>query len=422
MGIGRKAATFAGEQVEEYSPALGIVLPVLPRREFHASKQGTDLFWAIALDGVRITEEEDAVGSPAQAQTTPYPTAAAAQAAYRNLIRDRVKAGWQPALGDHPYTGSLRASLMSALATSPDDRASQMAFADYLAEQGEEVPAITYRIEQDYNDQQTLANLKAFLREPAVSLVRGIVLGFCFGARDRGPQEVIAALLAARDRLVNLRAIFLGDITWDEFEISWIHQSDLTDLLTGFPQLEHFRTRGGAGLALRPFAQENLRSLTFEASNLPRAVVQAVGASRLPALEHLELWLGTANYGANTTPDDLAGILKGDGLPSLRSLGLRNSEIVNAIILRLATAPLMKRLRVLDLSLGTLRDLGAEALLAIPEVAELEKLDIHHHYVTPRMVEELEALGITVDASDRQEPEDGDADDPTIYRYVAHSE
>src|SRR5205807_1269892 len=123
--------------------------------------------------------------------------------------------------------------------------------------------------------------------------------------------------------------------TYDENEISWINQSDVTGLLKAFPQLEHFRARGGNDLALRKFKHDNLKSLVFEASNLPRAVVRAVGASDLPALEHLEIWLGTSEYGANTTAADLKDVLSGKNLPKLRYLGLRNSEIADDIAVAL---------------------------------------------------------------------------------------
>ncbi len=171
---------------------------------------------------------------------------------------------------------------------------------------------------------------------------------------------------------------------------------------------------------MRKFTHQHLRSLAFEASNLPREVVRAIGLSSLPALEHLELWLGTEEYGANTTVADLKNILSGKPTPALRYLGLRNSEIADDVAEALAKSPLLERLEVLDLSLGTLGDPGAEALLAIPGLRRLKKLDIHHHYVSPALVERLQALGIEVDAGDPQEAED--PDDPEAYRYVAHSE
>jgi hypothetical protein len=48
--------------------------------------------------------------------------------------------------------------------------------------------------------------------------------------------------------LTNLRAIFLGDITYEENEISWIEQSDVSPLLRAYPALEVSRVRGGNSL------------------------------------------------------------------------------------------------------------------------------------------------------------------------------
>ena len=80
--------------------------------------------------------------------------------------------------------------------------------------------------------------------------------------------------------------------------------------------------------------------------------------------------------------------------------------------------PRSSRIRVLDLSLGNLSDKGAKALLESPTVARLQKLDIHHHYISPELVEALAGLGIELDADD---PREGDDDDESS-RYIAHSE
>src|SRR5262249_47361204 len=153
-------------------------------------------------------------------------------------------------------------------------------------------------------------------------------------------------------KLPNLKALFLGDIPSTDQEITWIVQSDLTALFDAFPKLEHFRARGGQQLGLGKLKHKHLKSLTFEGSNLPAEVVRAVGRSSLPALEHLELWLGTVAYGADTTVADLKGIFAGKGLPALHYLGLRNSEIADAVAIALARAPILDRIEVLDLSLG----------------------------------------------------------------------
>src|SRR5207249_2377581 len=146
-----------------------------------------------------------------------------------------------------------------------------------------------------------------------------------------------------------------------------------------------------------------LKSLILQSGGLPGSVVRAVAAAELPELEHLELWLGEDQYGGSATLADLAPILSGTRFPKLRYLGLRDAEEADQIAAAVATAPVTERIRVLDLSLGTLSDQGAMSLLASPAVARLEKLDIHHHFCSEAMVEKLNGLGIVLDAGDRQD-------------------
>ena len=118
------------------------------------------------------------------------------------------------------------------------------------------------------------------------------------------------------------------------------------------------RVRGADGLAVTPVRHEALREFAFESGGLPAAVVGSVGECDLPALRHLELWLGTDGYGGDATVDDLAPILTGARLPALTHLGLRDSEIADEVAAALAGAPVVARLESLDLSLGALSDVG----------------------------------------------------------------
>lgn len=281
-----------------------------------------------------------------------------------------------------------------------------------------------YRISLDYDESEAGGHwtdkFAVFLDDPNVRRVPGIVVG-SWGPIDREvtSERVIEALVAARERLPNLRAIFLGDIISEESEISWINQSDVSPLFDAFPALEHFCVRGGTGLALGTLRHAHLKSLVVQTGGLDAGVVREVGAAQLPELEHLELWLGDEDYGGTTTVDDLAPILAGTPFPKLRHLGLRDSEIADAIAAAVARAPVLECVRVLDLSLGTLGDEGAAALLASPAVARLEKLDLHHHYCSEAMMTKLQGLGVEVDLSERQEE---DVDDGKRYRYVAVGE
>ena len=202
----------------------------------------------------------------------------------------------------------------------------------------------------------------------------------------------------------------------EECEISWIRQSDVSPLFAAYPQLEHFCVRGAEGLNLGSLKHDRLKSLIIQSGGLGANVVREVAAADLPELEHLELWLGEENYGGDTTVADLAPILDGKLFPKLKYLGLRDSEIADKIARAVAVAPVVERIRVLDLSLGILTDEGAATLLESPAVARLEKLDVHHHFCSEEMTAKLQSLSVEVDASERMEP---DVYDDEVWRYVA---
>lgn len=263
--------------------------------------------------------------------------------------------------------------------------------------------------------------LATFLDDPAAGQAPGLVIG-AWDYDDMvstGPGAVIEALVAARDRLPNLKALFLGDIVYEECEISWINQGDVSPLLAAYPDLEHFRVRGGTGLTLGTPRHGRLRFLTIEAGGLPANVVREAAVAELPQLEHLELWLGTPEYGGDATPEDLRPILDGLVFPRLRYLGLRNSAAADAIARAVATAPVLERIRILDLSLGNLSDEGAEPLLTSPAVARLEKLDLHHHYLSAAVQDRFRRLGPDVDLGEQREP---DVYGEEEHRYNAVSE
>jgi hypothetical protein len=258
-----------------------------------------------------------------------------------------------------------------------------------------------------------------FLDDSASSRVTGIIVGNWGGMGEDSSQPVVEALVAAQERLPQLRALFLGEILQEECEISWITQTDVSPLFEAYPDLEYFRVRGGSSLRFGTLRHERLKELGVETGGLSRDAVHEIFTSYLPALEHLELWLGMDNYGADTTVEDFAPLLPGTLFPRLRYLGLRDSEIADEIAAVLAHAPVLEQIRVLDLSLGNLGDVGAAALLESPAVRKLEKLDLHFHYCSADMMTALQGLGIEVDVSDRQEPQNwGDGD----HRFVAVGE
>lgn len=256
-----------------------------------------------------------------------------------------------------------------------------------------------------------------FLADPAASEITALVVGdWGQSAMGEDSSGMIADLANASTRLGNLKHVFLGDITVEESEISWIEQSDMSPLWSAYPDLETFRVRGGSGLSLGKMNLLKLKTLIIETGGLSKEVIDQVCDAELPELQHLELWLGDEDYGWTGAISQLQPILDGVLFPNLKYLGLRNSEEADAIAEAVAASKILRSLDVLDLSLGTLADKGVNALLAADGIADLKKLDIHHHYVSDQYISKLQGLGCELNADDVQ-TEDSDDD-----RYVAVSE
>ncbi|MFJ8787735.1 STM4015 family protein [Streptomyces sp. NPDC102462] len=271
---------------------------------------------------------------------------------------------------------------------------------------------------------------QSFVDRVPSTQVRALVIGPWWHDEYSELRPALEPILADAERFPALRALFLADVTGEECEISWLRLTDVTPVLERFPLLEELGVRGGGShglgeepLSLRPVRHGALRVLRFESGGLPGEVVRAVGACELPALERLELWLGVSRYGGDATVADLAPILDQGRFGALRHLGLQDSELQDEIAAALASAPVVAQLESLSLSMGTLTDTGAEALLRGQPLTHLSRLDLHHHFLSESMAERIRtafgSAGTEVDLSDRQEPHRWRDEE---WRYVAVSE
>ncbi|GAA2898365.1 hypothetical protein Acy02nite_84310 [Actinoplanes cyaneus] len=272
--------------------------------------------------------------------------------------------------------------------------------------------------EEDRSDEPVSPGFRAkfetFLTAHGATTESLVIGPWGYAAFDRAP---LGQLGEAAPRLPALRSLFLGDITFDECEISWMKVGDVSSLITAFPLLETLQVRGGEDFAFSPVTSGSLRRLVVQSGGLPRAFTAAVLGSAFPGLTELELWLGTPDYGGDTTLADLRPLLDGTLFPGLRRLGLRNAEIADELAAAIAHAPIVARLESLDLSMGVLSDRGATALLAGQPLTHLRELCLAHHYMSEETAAAVVAAlpETRVDVSD---PQGDDEDD----RYVAVSE
>jgi hypothetical protein len=276
-----------------------------------------------------------------------------------------------------------------------------------------------YRLWFDFEaEENTLALLEHFLADQNVMKVTSLIIGV-WNYECESNQPLVELLTSNSHKLPSLSALFLGDIIEEEAQISWIVQSNLSAMLQAYPQLEYLQVKGNDGLSFGEMKLDHLKTLIVETGGLSPSVAKEIFQAQLPALEHLELWLGTPNYGGDITPEDLEPLLAGSVFPQLRYLGLRDSEIADQVAIAVANAPIVQRLKILDMSLGNMGDIGATALLDSPILKHLEKLDLHHHYISEELTNKLTKLNLIVDVSDRKKADIYDGEE---YRYIAVSE
>ncbi len=276
-----------------------------------------------------------------------------------------------------------------------------------------------YRLVQEYEAEESQKELlDQFLDQTRGFGIEALIIGYWANGSEDSPQQLIDRLIERRDELPMLRALFIGDMTYEENEISWIIQGEYNALLKAFPGLAELRIRGAGSLVIGPIEHHGLRTLVIESGGIPASVLRSLAKSKLPALKHLELWLGTDEYGFDGDLNDCIAVIEGMQPERLSYLGLRDFFLADELAEWVAGQRFVSQLDALDFSLGTIGDKGATALLNSPYVKSLKTLDLSHHYISDEVAEKLTALDINVVLADRQE----DDEDDEGHRYVAVGE
>lgn len=281
--------------------------------------------------------------------------------------------------------------------------------------------SLALRIEVDYdaadNGETIVETLQAVANDPKASHLTALIIGCWEEAFDTSAQSLVDFLVEHKDTFSNLKALFVGEMTYEENEISWINQANYSKLWAAYPQLMHLQIRGMMGLNLGQINHNYLETLIIETGGIDKSVVEQVSTANLPSLKKLELWLGTGDYGWDGSVDDVAALLEAGKFPLLVALGLKNSDIQDEIASTVALSPVLPQLTELDLSMGTLSDTGATVLLENKDkFSHLKSLNLAHHYLSDDMMSKFADFGIPVDISDQEEADDDDD------RYVEVSE
>lgn len=244
-----------------------------------------------------------------------------------------------------------------------------------------------------------------------------LVIG-CWGeSYDNSVQSLLDEFTANADKLRHLKSLFIGDMDYEECEVSWIEQGNYETLLAALPGLEKLTIKGSVGLSLGKVRHAALQEIEIICGGLPKNVLHELAAAELPALTKLNLYLGVEEYGFDGGIEDVKALLRSPLMRQLTYLGLGDSEWQDEVVEAVLEVLPLLRLEVLDFSNGTLTDQGGQLLLdAKDKLKNLKKIDLTYHFLSDEMMERLKATGLPFVLDDPQET-DIDEDDGYIYRF-----
>jgi hypothetical protein len=263
-----------------------------------------------------------------------------------------------------------------------------------------------------------LSQFEALTQDPRAAELQALVFQMdrCDGYEVDNHTFDIAqqAICAAQDRFPQLKALFVGDSQDDHsyqfrFRKSYICVSDIRPFLSAFPKLEvlqifgRFRAEEYFGdctiLQCAGLRHEHLKSLIIETADISPVNIEQLCSINLPELEYFELWIGrSCIHGSAVKP--LAPILTGNTYPKLKYLGLCSSEEAGILVQKVIESPIMEKLVVLDLKMGTLSDFvildmsgnsvnQVELLLNNAATSKLKVLNVTGNYISPHTMAQL---------------------------------
>lgn len=276
----------------------------------------------------------------------------------------------------------------------------------------------SYEYEEYEDGEKSVETIVAdILADPEFPNLEEVVIG-CWGEAwddDDGAQTIIDDIIKNKEKFTHIKSLFVGDMDFEECEVSWIIQGNYEKLFEAMPQLEKLTIKGSSELELGKVNAPNLRSLEIICGGLPKEVIESVRDANLPALEELRLYIGVEDYGFDGSIEDIKSLLEQSNFPKLEILGLCDSEIQNEICEVTLASKYMKQIHRLELSMGSLTDEGGQMLLdKLPEFPNVKYLDVHYHYLTDKMMKQLNALPIEVDTDEQNEPDEWDDE---VYCY-----
>lgn len=263
-----------------------------------------------------------------------------------------------------------------------------------------------YDYEQYEEGKNSVAMIEDIMADPEFLEVTDLIIGCWGNSCEESCQAILDGIVNNRDAFSHVEKLFVGDMDYEDCEVSWIIQGNYQTLWSAMPQLKELTVKGSEELILGEIEHEGLESLTIICGGLPVSVMNSIQKAKLPNLKKLVLYIGIDNYGFDGDADSVRTLLEQSDFPKLEYLGIEDSEIQDELAEVVLESKYMGQIHTLDLANGTLTDKGGKLLLEkLPAYPNVKTLDVHYHYMSESMVQELKRLPIELDASEENEAE-----------------
>ena len=433
-------------------------------------KQGKRQHWIeLEADGKKLVTRWGATGVPMQTKTRTLAAPKKAKAAYEALLAEKLAEGYRDpnSIGAPPADTPRDPTLEAAIRANREDPAAYQVYADWLQERGAALGELI--VLQQQNKQARAAKLIDAMNLPgehratygwrsgmwqwlrlenedwtdnnfdAATFARGLFaqpmcaaleeLRFGVLRWDHNDSDVPAALAEARKHAwaADLVSLHLGDVHGIDMAHHMI--GDVGKVISKvFPRLQRLKLhsgeqswRGGKEtFGLGGLVLPELRELVIETCSLSKKRLAHLLAAKLPKLEKLELWFGSERWGCDASIKGLTKLLDGSVFPGLRHLGLCNAEFQNDIAVAVSSSKIARKLESLDLSMGTMTETGADALIAsVKAFPKLAALDVSENFLPPATVRAIKKAFPFAIADGQKEPDDSIPGETHYYVSVS---
>ena len=428
------------------------------RRYRVLGQHGRSVFW----HGGSIDELGEDAPDPEQVFRRSYPSIGEASAAYGELVTTLEYDGAKPVTTRPPSTIHQNLELEAQCRASQDSPEPWAVYADWLIAQGDPrgelaalhlagksaaaLKVLAQHYEQLVGDEEHQYDLqfrhgfaigatlgidhasllrldvltRQFLAAPIARFIESLRFGLAHFESNNNWAPTLDVVTRS-EQAPRIRALRFDAYTYTDCEISWTPFGDLAFAWKRLPSLELLHIRSGAGGNLGDLVLPRLKTFIFESGGMQGNLVDAVAGAKWPALEHLEIWTGSSDYGAAASIHALRPILAAIGLPELRHLGLVNSELSDAIVPALAESKLLPQLHSLDLSRGVFAREASDALVDhAAAFRHLASIDLSDNVLLPDEIARIRAALDNVVIGDQRERDEDDGGE--LGRYVSLGE